>query len=74
MQQAIVPTTMITIAFQNEKAVVKRLFELKAVKVKTQTTPSHLHHMFFGTKQVAVDVQIPNDNKAGEPDYYSSYE
>jgi hypothetical protein len=74
MQKAIVPASLLTIAFQNERSSVKKHFELNAVKEKAQATASHMHDMFFGARQLATDVKILPDNKAGEPDYYSSYE
>lgn len=72
MQKAIVPAALLTVAFQKENVSVKKQYEL--IAVKGNTTASHLYSLFFGARQRTTHEPILADNRAGEPDYYSSYE
>jgi hypothetical protein len=49
-------------------------FDRSRIKKATDAAASHLHRMFFGSKQFVREVFVANDMPEGEPDYYSSYE
>lgn len=77
MQKAITPSSVLSIAFTADKQTTQietHLYVVKEKNKKERNAASHLHSLFFGNKTHAVLQIVAYENKAGEPDYFSSYE
>lgn len=77
MQKAITPSSALSIAFTADKKTTQietHLYVVKEKNKRERNAASHLHSLFFGNKTHAVLQIVAYENKAGEPDYFSSYE
>ncbi len=77
MQKAIITSPVLSVATSSDitnKQMETHLYVIREHNQIEKNSASHLHRLLFGKKKLTALQTVAYENKAGEPDYFSSYE